>query len=342
MPLWLFTLCSPILTLQTYRSRNLRYDRSRILAWAPACWAVHPFIQQGKAAKKFREKWGIRYKSVKGCASSWIPRVKYKHGISVPLQILIIWINQRCQSYFVRRCQVRATELTCQRPIWADLTVSKHQSEMKTDTKIDHYIMNAAPSLSQSSSTFANWCIWPAGNGRKDEMELPHFDTSPMVSMAAFKQHCAFTFWKVTCSMIHTRCWIKNAQNRWVIWKADNGGRPAVWWNHDCLIKRPWRSMKPASGCRKSQRLPEKESLSARLVSGHHQVKSKSLRNVGKFQLQHRKEYVEWLRKLNGKNRAERMNKTLICWRGKSETGNTRVSSKFKGQSSKFSLELLV
>lgn len=44
--------------------------------------AVHPFIQQGKAAKKFREKWGIRYKSREGlCLIMGYPRVKYKHGI---------------------------------------------------------------------------------------------------------------------------------------------------------------------------------------------------------------------------------------------------------------------
>lgn len=43
---------------------------------------VHPFIQSGKAAKKFREKYGIRYKSREGLILLiGYPRVKYQHGI---------------------------------------------------------------------------------------------------------------------------------------------------------------------------------------------------------------------------------------------------------------------
>jgi ferredoxin len=43
---------------------------------------VHPFIQSGGAAKKFREKWGIRFKSKEGLiVIIGYPRVKYQHGI---------------------------------------------------------------------------------------------------------------------------------------------------------------------------------------------------------------------------------------------------------------------
>jgi len=43
---------------------------------------VHPFIQSGGAAKKFREKWGIRYKSKEGLILIiGYPRVKYHQGI---------------------------------------------------------------------------------------------------------------------------------------------------------------------------------------------------------------------------------------------------------------------
>lgn len=44
--------------------------------------AVHPFIQSGKAAEKFRKKWGIRYKSKEGLILIiGYPRVKYHQGI---------------------------------------------------------------------------------------------------------------------------------------------------------------------------------------------------------------------------------------------------------------------
>ncbi|MEI7501485.1 MAG: nitroreductase family protein, partial [Bacteroidota bacterium] len=43
---------------------------------------VHPFIQSGRAAKKFREKWGIRFKSKEGLiVIIGYPRVKYHQGI---------------------------------------------------------------------------------------------------------------------------------------------------------------------------------------------------------------------------------------------------------------------
>jgi nitroreductase/NAD-dependent dihydropyrimidine dehydrogenase PreA subunit len=44
---------------------------------------VHPFIQSGGAAKKFREKWGIRFKSKEGLiVIIGYPRVKYHQGIT--------------------------------------------------------------------------------------------------------------------------------------------------------------------------------------------------------------------------------------------------------------------
>lgn len=44
---------------------------------------VHPFIQSGKAAEKFRQKYGIRYKSKEGLmVIVGYPRVKYRKGIT--------------------------------------------------------------------------------------------------------------------------------------------------------------------------------------------------------------------------------------------------------------------
>jgi nitroreductase len=44
--------------------------------------AVHPFIQSGKAARKFREKHGIRCKSREGLfLAIGYPAVEYRKGI---------------------------------------------------------------------------------------------------------------------------------------------------------------------------------------------------------------------------------------------------------------------
>jgi len=44
---------------------------------------IHPFIQSGRAARKFREKHGIRFKSREGLfLIIGHPRVKYQHGIT--------------------------------------------------------------------------------------------------------------------------------------------------------------------------------------------------------------------------------------------------------------------
>ena len=45
--------------------------------------AIHPFIQSGKAAKKFREKQGVRFKSREGLfLVIGYPKFKYLHGIN--------------------------------------------------------------------------------------------------------------------------------------------------------------------------------------------------------------------------------------------------------------------
>jgi ferredoxin len=54
---------------------------------------VHPFIQSGGAAKKFREKWGIRFKSKEGLiVIIGHPRVKYHQGIKRTFAN-VDWVN---------------------------------------------------------------------------------------------------------------------------------------------------------------------------------------------------------------------------------------------------------
>ena len=48
---------------------------------------------------------------------------------------------------------------------------------------------------------------------------FPHFTYKGIVcSMAAFKEHCAFTFWKENFYWIRGIFWIKNGLKEWVIW----------------------------------------------------------------------------------------------------------------------------
>jgi len=69
---------------------------------------------------------------------------------------------------------------------------------MKTEPKIALYIANAAP-FAQPILNHLRALVHQACPETEEKIKwgFPHFDfKGPMVSMAAFKHHCAFTFWK--------------------------------------------------------------------------------------------------------------------------------------------------
>ena len=69
---------------------------------------------------------------------------------------------------------------------------------MKTESKIDAYIASAAP-FAQPILDHLRRLVHQACPDIEEKVKwgFPHFDyKGPMASMAAFKQHCAFTFWK--------------------------------------------------------------------------------------------------------------------------------------------------
>ena len=70
----------------------------------------------------------------------------------------------------------------------------------KKDPRVDKYIANAAvfakPILNHFRKLVHKAC---PETEEKIKWGFPHFDYKGMMcSMAAFKQHCAFTFWKAT------------------------------------------------------------------------------------------------------------------------------------------------
>lgn len=69
---------------------------------------------------------------------------------------------------------------------------------MKTEPKIDEYIANSAP-FAQPILSQLRKLVHEACPNAEERIKwgFPHFDyKGPMCSMAGFKQHCAFTFWK--------------------------------------------------------------------------------------------------------------------------------------------------
>lgn len=69
---------------------------------------------------------------------------------------------------------------------------------MTKDPKIDSYIANSAP-WAQPILNHLRQLVHQACPETEEKVKwgFPHFDyKGPMCSMAAFKQHCAFTFWK--------------------------------------------------------------------------------------------------------------------------------------------------
>ena len=69
---------------------------------------------------------------------------------------------------------------------------------MKTEPKVDQYIENAAP-FAQPILRHLRELVHRTCPEVEEKIRwgFPHFDYKGLlVSMAAFKQHCAFTFWK--------------------------------------------------------------------------------------------------------------------------------------------------
>jgi uncharacterized protein YdeI (YjbR/CyaY-like superfamily) len=187
---------------------------------------------------------------------------------------------------------------------------------MKTDPKIDAYILNAAP-FARPILIHLREIVHIACPGTEEKMKwsFPHFDyNGPMCSMAAFKQHCAFTFWKGDLlSDPHKVLDKERKESMGQLGKLTSVDdlpsdeilisliKEAMKLN-DEGIKLP---QKPKTGDLKVLEIPDwfSEALRSNPAAHDHFQNSS---------LSHRKEYVEWVVDAKREEtRAERMKKTL-------------------------------
>ena len=192
------------------------------------------------------------------------------------------------------------------------------------EPKIDAYIANAAP-FAQPILRHLRTLVHQACPETEEKIKwgFPHFDyKGPMVSMAAFKQHCAFTFWKGDLLSDPHQVLDKDRTE-----SMGQLGRltmvedlPAdeilialikeAMQLNDEGVKLPQR---PKSTEKKELEIPDwfTDALKAN---------SKALETWEKFSYSHKKEYLEWVTEAKREEtRAERMKKTLdLLTEGKS------------------------
>ncbi len=187
---------------------------------------------------------------------------------------------------------------------------------MPADKKIDHYIMNAAH-FAQPILNHLRLLVHQACPETEEKIKwgFPHFDyKGPMVSMAAFKQHCAFTFWKGDLLSDPHRVLDKSrSESMGQLGKLTrledlppddimiNLIKEAMALN-EAGIKLP---QKPKPAEKKDLEIPDwfMEAVRSNPVA---------LETWEKFSYSHKKEYVEWVTEAKREEtRADRMQKTL-------------------------------
>ena len=187
---------------------------------------------------------------------------------------------------------------------------------MKTEPKIDSYIASAAPFAQPILNHLRNLVhIACPETEEKIKWGFPHFDyKGPMVSIAAFKQHCAFTFWKGDLLSDPHQVLDKNrTESMGQLGKLTRLEdlladeilialiREAMGLN-EAGVKLPQKA-KPAE--KKELEVPEWFMDAVR-------SNPQALDTWEKFSYSHRKEYVEWVTEAKREEtRAERMQKTL-------------------------------
>jgi uncharacterized protein YdeI (YjbR/CyaY-like superfamily) len=187
---------------------------------------------------------------------------------------------------------------------------------MKTEPQIDIYIANAVeyarPLLIHLRQLVHSAC---PDTEEKIKWGFPHFDyKGPMCSMAAFKQHCAFTFWKGDL--------LSDPNNVLDKARTESMGQLGKLTTladlppDDILIGLIKEAMKLNEAGVKLPQKPKSAEKKELQIPGWFSDALKTnhlaLENFAKFSYSHKKEYVDWVTEAKREEtRTERMKKTL-------------------------------
>lgn len=187
---------------------------------------------------------------------------------------------------------------------------------MQKAPKIDHYILNAAP-FARPVLIHLRELVHLACPDTEEKIKwgFPHFDyKGPMCSMAAFKQHCAFTFWKADLLEDPHKVLDKNrTEAMGHLGKITSlSDLPKDEFMID-LIKKAMDLNEKGIKLPQKPKPAEKKELE---IPGWFKEALKSnpaaLETFERFSYSHKKEYVDWVREAKREEtRLERMKKTL-------------------------------
>ncbi|MBI5214891.1 MAG: YdeI/OmpD-associated family protein [Ignavibacteriae bacterium] len=200
------------------------------------------------------------------------------------------------------------------------------------DKRVDAYIANSAD-FAKPILTHLRNLVHQACPDVEETMKwsFPHFDYKGMMcSMASFKQHCAFSFWKA--SLMKDRTLMENAKSEKAMGHlgkitslADlpkdklllNYIKEAARLNDDG-VKLP---QKPKSSLKKDLKIPD---------YFLHALKKdkKAIQTFNEFSYSHKKEYVEWITEAKTEETKLKRLETAVQWMAEGKPKNWKYLKK--------------
>lgn len=196
-----------------------------------------------------------------------------------------------------------------------------------TDPRIDKYIENSAP-FAKPVLIHLRKLIHQACPGVEEKMKwsFPHFDYQGVfVSMASFREHCAFSFWKSKLMKDPDRLFsgqeekamgqlgkirsLRDLPPDRILLKYL---KEAMKLNEDGIRVRPKRPTE-----KEKKEFPVPAELMAALKKN-----AKANATFGKFSYSHRKEYIQWITEAKTDATKQKRIETAILWMAEGKDRN--------------------
>ncbi len=203
------------------------------------------------------------------------------------------------------------------------------------DPRIDKYISKAAP-YAQPILVHIRALVHQACPEVKEEVKwgMPHFmyKEDILCSMAAFKEHCAFVFWKASlmkAPILHENAIGETAMGHLgkITALADlPPDEDMITYLHEAMELNE-KGVKPPKKMAKKEDLKIPEDLREALSSN-----TKAFETFEEFSYTHQKEYVEWITAAKTKSTREKRLKTAIAYMEEGKPRNWKYMKDFKNK----------
>lgn len=202
----------------------------------------------------------------------------------------------------------------------------------KKETAIDNYISNAAdfakPILNHLRELVHKTC--PEVE-EKMKWSFPHFDykNEMMCSMAAFKQHCVFGFWKA--SLMKDPILVENARTETAMGHLGRitskkdlpSDKIIVAWIKEAMQLNDLGIKLPS----KTKNTPGKELIVPAYFSNELSKNKKAQITFENFAYTHKKEYIEWVTEAKTEETRNRRMATAVEWLKEGKSRNWKYTA---------------